>query len=223
MATNDTIFAFRPTRQTPQGGDIHNDRRLVACRFLEGSCYGMVNGRFQEAFQDLVHDLTPSFFQNISRHRISTVGHSVGGSLQLFMAVYLYQKYNIAPSYVIGFAGPFIGDKLFTETYIDPLKEQLGPNMWQIETIDLQNMNNYDATVEQYNVNNGNGEPNWGAFPFNPMSPFRPSFPTNVTVNTPIFIYEEDLCGVYITPLPNTYGMHDLKNYRSAFQGTLCV
>ena len=222
MEKNTTIFSFRPTQQTSEGGDIHNDRRLVACRFLDGSCYGMVNDRFQSAFLDLVEQIDDDFIESIRHHSISTVGHSLGGSLQLFMAVYLFQKYSIEPSFVLGFAGPFIGDRVFTDTYLTPLKEALGDRMWQIETVDASNPQNFDGTVEGYNVNNGDGSPNWGALPFNPLSRFRPEVPSDTSVKTPIFIDDEDLCGVNIVPFTDSYGMHDLRNYRRAFQGTQC-
>jgi hypothetical protein len=219
---SDIIFSFRPTQQSPEGGDIHNERRLSACRFLNGSCYGMVNDRFQQAFQDLVRDLDENVISNLKINQVSTVGHSLGGSLQLFMAVYLFEKYNIQPHYVLGFAGPFIGDKVFTDTYIAPLKEAVGENMWQVETIDISNPNNFDGTVEGYNVNNGDGAPNWGLRPFNPLSPWYPPISDNVIIKTPIFIDETDLCGLEITPLQDSYGMHDLKNYRIALIGKEC-
>lgn len=220
--TRHTIFSFRPTQQTSEGGEIHNDRRLSACRFLNDSCYGMVNDRFQQAFLSLVEDLDADFFDTIRSYDVSTVGHSLGGSLQLFMAVYLSEMWNIQPSYVLGFAGPFIGDEVFTQTYIDPLKESIPETMWQIETVDINNLQNFDGTAESYNVNNGEGTPNWGALPFNPLSPFRPFVPQESTIKTPIFIDEQDICGVHVVPLPESYGMHDLKNYRLGFQGTEC-
>lgn len=219
---NTTIFSFRPTQQTPEGGDIHNERRLVACRFLEGSCYGMVNDRFQQAFQDIIQQIDDEFINDIRHHSISTVGHSLGGSLQLFMAIYLFQKYNIEPTFSLGFAGPFIGDNVFTNTYMNPLKQALGDRMWQIETIDLSNPQNFDGTVEGYNVNNSEGSPNWGSLPLNPMSRFRPSLSEETTIKTPVFIDEDDLCGINITPLSDSYGMHDLRNYRLAFTSTEC-
>jgi hypothetical protein len=222
--TNDTIFSFRPTQQSRAGGDIHNNRRLAACRFLDGSCYGMVNDRFQQAFQDLVRDIPEELFSDLSYQRVSTVGHSLGGSLQLFMAIYLFEQYDITPSYVLGFAGPFIGDKIFTQTYIDPLKDEVDENMWQIMTIDVLNpTTNYDNSIEGYNVNNGDGSPDWNILPFNPLSPFQPNIPQDILVKTPIFIDERDVCGVNIIPVEDSYSMHDLKNYRLAFNGTECV
>ena len=220
---NVTVFSFRPTQQTSEGGEIHNERHLAACRFLNGSCYGMVNDRFQQAFQSILDNIDEEFIESIAKHPISTVGHSLGGSLQMFMAVYLFQQFSITPEFVLGFAGPFIGDETFTNTYLSPLKESIPDTMWQIETVDISNPNNFDGTVEGYNVNNGDGQPNWGVLPFNPLSRWGPSVPDNVTVKTPLYMDMTNLCGIKIHPLPDTYGMHDLKNYREAFQGTECT
>lgn len=226
VQNNNTVFTFRPTQQTPQGGDIHNERRLAACRFLNGSCYGMVNDRFQQAFEDLIADFPNELVENIRTHSVATVGHSLGGSLQLFMAVYLFQVYNLQPTYVLGFAGPFIGDEVFTQTYVDPLKETLGDRMWQIETMDISNPVEFDGTVEGYNVNNGDGQPDWNIWPFNPLdipNPFAPpQVQPSVKVRTPIYIDWDDLCGLPIQPVADAYGLHDLKNYRQGLGGESC-
>jgi hypothetical protein len=37
-----------------QGGDIHNNRQMVPCTFINGSCDGLVHERFQESFLELV-------------------------------------------------------------------------------------------------------------------------------------------------------------------------
>lgn len=221
--TNQTVFSFRPTRSNPTGAKIHHNRHLSACRFINGSCFGLVNSRFQMAFMDLVSDLDKNFISNISTTHVSTVGHSLGGSLQLFMAVYLKEQHSIQPLYALGFAGPFIGDQVFTETYQEPLKEQLGPNMWQIESMDVTDPSNYDGTVEGYNVNNWEGIPDWGLSPLNPTSRFRPYIPRVDVIKTPVFVQTDDICSLLVSPMTNSYGMHDLRNYRSALVGTDCA
>ena len=214
--TNDVIFSFRPTQQTSAGGDIHNNRKLSACRYMNGSCYGLVNDRFQEAFITLTEDLGDDFFKSLPTDSVSTVGHSLGGSFQLMMGVYLYSMYSIAPKYMLGFAGPFVGDVVFTETYQYPLKDKLQDKWWQIETVDVNNPSSYDGTVEGYNVNLPENDP-WEAW-----NPFVKKPPEDVTVNTPIYIEEDAICRIEIIPLSDSYGMHDLKNYRLALTGKDC-
>lgn len=222
LDTNHTVFTFRPTQQTREGGDIHNDRKLSACRYMNGSCYGLVNDRFQEAFSTLIEDLDDEFFKTLRTLNVSTVGHSLGGSFQLMMGVYLNSMFNITPVYMLGLAGPFVGDEVFTTTYQSPLKDVMKDRWWQIETVDKTDPRSYDGTVEGYNVNNGDGVPDWGNLPFNPLSPFQPWVPKEDRIKTPIFIDRDALCGVLIEPLAESYGMHDLKNYRLALTGRQC-
>jgi len=189
------LVTYRPTQQTPEGGDIHVHRVLVPCRFFDG-CTGLVHQRFQEAFLDLLEKLPVNFFQdqlstNTSIHLCS---HSLGGSLQLFMGIYLWKQHGILPSTMLGLAGPFIGDRSFSDAYQTPLKQSMGDRWWQIETVSAYNSYTYDGTVEGYNVDQ---------WPF-------------------IDIMYESICGVVIQPLPDSYGMHDLRNYRLAMSGTIC-
>lgn len=221
--TNHTVFSFRPTQQTREGGDIHNDRKLSACRYMNGSCYGMVNDRFQEAFSSLIEDLDGNFFRSLGSLNVSMVGHSLGGSFQLMLGVYLHNMFNITPVYMLGLAGPFVGDEVFTTTYQTPLKKVIKDGWWQIEAVDIANPQNYDGTVEGYNVNNGNGVPDWANLPFNPLSPSQPWVPKEVRLRTPIYIDLEAVCAVRIEPLAESYGMHDLRNYRLALQGGDCA
>ena len=41
-----------------QGQDIHVQRRMVNCTFLDGGCEGMVQERFQQAFEEVRRGLT---------------------------------------------------------------------------------------------------------------------------------------------------------------------
>lgn len=222
LVSNHTVFAFRPTQNTREGGDIHNDRKLSACRYMNGSCYGLVNDRFQEAFSTLIEDLDDAYFKSLRTLNVSTVGHSLGGSFQLMMGIYLHNMFNVTPRFMLGLAGPFVGDVVFTTTYQTPLKDAVKDGWWQIETVDKTDPRSYDGTVEGYNVNNGDGVPDWSNLPFNPLSPFQPWVPREDRLKTPIFIDKSALCGVKINPLAESYGMHDLKNYRLALQGTQC-
>jgi hypothetical protein len=42
------------------------------------------------------------------------------------------------------------------------------------------------------------------------------------TDNSQIFIDNDLICGVEISKLPDSYGMHDLRNYHLFFQGHEC-
>jgi len=220
VKTNHTVFSFRPTQNSKEGGDIHVDRKLSACRYMNESCFGMVNERFQEAFITLIQDLDDNFFEMIHGNNVSIVGHSLGGSFQLMMGIYLYNMYNITPKYMLGLAGPFVGDVVFTNTYQKSLREVMGENWWQIETVDISNPSNFDGTVEQYNVNNDDG----GGFPTIVWDPFPHIItkPKEDNTKTPIYIQKNVICGFYIHPLTESYGMHDLKNYRLMLGGLSC-
>jgi len=181
IGTDVSVIVFRPTQQNPDGGNIHVDRRLVPCRLAVG-CVGRVHDRFQQAFLDLLSQSAFSFPQDREYY---LTGHSLGGSLQIFMGVHLWLHHNILPTMMIGLAGPFIGDEEFTQTYQHPLRAAMEEQWWQIETVD--DASQRDGTVEGYNTN-------------------QPPF---------IFIDETSLCLLPIaSPIPGTYGMHDLTNYR---------
>ena len=53
---NTTYIVFRPTQQTPNGLDIHNNRHLSPCNFIFNGCQGLVHDRFQIAFESFVSD-----------------------------------------------------------------------------------------------------------------------------------------------------------------------
>lgn len=189
---NLTVISFRPTQQTPDGGNIHNDRKMVMCSFFP-HCQGKVHERFQEAFLSLINQVKDwSFIYN----DIATVGHSLGGSLQLFMGLFLWKKYNKPPLLSLGFAGPFIGDEKFSNNYLDGYFYVMQHRWWQIETTDANDPKRYDGTVEGYQV--GNNE---------------------------IFIDMEAVCSFPINPLQipdQAYGMHDLRQYRLYLAGKTC-
>jgi len=185
--TNVSVIVFRPTQQNPIGEEIHVDRRLVPCHLVNGGCVGMVNDRFQRAFLDLI-DQSSSFSTD---HEYYLTGHSLGGSLQIFMGIHLWLQYNIIPVMMIGLAGPFVGDEEFTQSYQHPLRTAMHDRWWQIETVN--DASQRDGTVEGYNVD-------------------HPPY---------IFIDETTLCLLPIsTPIPGTYGMHDLINYREGLYHT---
>ena len=190
---NNTFIVFRPTQQTPVGGEIHNERRMVSCTFFP-NCTGSVHERFQWVFNDMVQKA--GFDPNLFQYPLYIVGHSLGGALGVFMSIYLWNEYGIRSQMNLGLAGPYIGDEVFTVHHQRPLKTLYGPLWWQIESVDKNNPNNIDGTVEEYQVGT-NG----------------------------LYIDYNLLCGIPITPLPipsQAYGMHDLKQYRLFLNGSDC-
>lgn len=192
---NDSIFiVFRPTQMTDEGGNIHVDRQLALCNFIN-NCQGKVHNRFQQAFLSLINDgLDYNFYYSLKNYKIYITGHSLGGALQLFMGIYLYYTFNIIPSFMLGLAGPFIGDELFSNIYQISLKNILKDNWWQVETINIYDNSEFDGTVEGYNVD---------YYPY-------------------IFIYSKAICGIIVEKLSDSYGMHDLRNYKLFFVGNKC-
>lgn len=189
---NLSVVAFRPTQSTPDGENIHNNRQMVPCSFLP-NCEGKVHDRFQEAFLSLIVQIKDWKFL---QRDVATIGHSLGGSLQLFMGLYLWKKYNKPPLMSLGFAGPFIGDGQFSRAYLDAYFYIMHHNWWQIETVNMNNPGQYDGTVEGYQI--GNNE---------------------------IYIDMDALCSFPINPLSipdQAYGMHDLRQYRLYTSGTQC-
>uniref|UniRef100_A0A6C0K421 Fungal lipase-type domain-containing protein n=1 Tax=viral metagenome TaxID=1070528 RepID=A0A6C0K421_9ZZZZ len=189
-----TVFVFRPTQNTAPGQDIHKNRRLVSCVPLLGEgCLGMVNDRFQEAFCSLMGQVDLQEVLSPSK-AVYLTGHSLGGALQLMMGVYLYFRFSVVPSKMIGFAGPFIGDTTFTDKYVGGLRSVMSQSgvVWQIETIDQRNPQQYDGTVEGYQVDG----------------------PPYMQIETSM------ICGIPIDPLPDSYGLHDLRNYALFFEAS---
>lgn len=193
---NTIVINYRPTQMTPAGGDIHVNRVLVPCVFFDG-CVGLVHQRFQDAFLDLLGSIPEPFITDnivVGNRTLRLSGHSLGGSLQLFMALYLWQQHGIVPDVVLGLAGPFIGDEVFTATYQIPFKNLLGDRWWQVESVNRYNTYEFDGTVEGYNVD---------------YEPY-------------ISIMYDAVCGLYVDKLPDSYGMHDLRNYRTGMDGVVC-
>lgn len=187
------MIVFRPTQQNSEAEQIHQERQLAECTFLP-SCVGRVHARFQEAFLSLIED-DPWKDHVQEKKNIFTTGHSLGGSLQLFMALYLRHVLRILPHYSIGFAGPMIGDSVFTKRYLLDFQLTMNERWWQVETINKETME-FDGTVETYQV--GMNE---------------------------LTIPRDSICGFEILPLPipsHAYGMHDLKQYLLYLQGCVC-
>ena len=199
---NVTYIVFRPTQMYDQS--IHIDRHLVECKFIK-NCTGMVQARMQEAFFSLLRQIDIDLYTlyKLPKGKIIVTGHSLGGILQLYMSIYLWKELNIIPYASIGLAGPFIGDQIFADTYYTPLSNLT--KLWQVEDVDRTNHNNYDGTVEGYNMD------------------YLPN----------LYIDYKIICGLSIDPLiidptkgddPHySYGMHDLKNYRLALNGNNCT
>jgi len=182
---NETIITFRPTQSTTDGGQIHVDRHLSNCTFLNDHCKGRVHDRFQSAFNSLI-DAAP--FSSLLQSSHFIVGHSLGGSFSLFMALYSYHVLQKIPKIVLGLAGPFIGDDQFAQLY-EPLYQNT--EWYQVESVNKWNPSEFDGTVQEYNVDH---------------APY-------------INIYEKAICTVTVPKLPDSYGMHDLRNYALFFTG----
>lgn len=190
----DAVIIFRPTQQTREGGDIHVNRQLVSC-VLFPNCTGLVNDRFQRAFLDMIQKLPQNLIQDrLCSKKILLTGHSLGGSLQLMMAIYLWSGWGILPEISLGLAGPFIGDEVFTRNYQKPFLEAMDQKWWQIEAVHKYNGWDVDGTVSGYQVDH---------------SPF-------------LYIQQEAICRLSVNHLSDSYGMHDLKNYRTGLKGTKC-
>ena len=189
---NLSVVAFRPTQQTPKGQSIHTDRQLAPCAFFP-YCQGRVHKRFQEAFLSLVGGIHNWSF---AYNDVATVGHSLGGSLQLFMGVYLWETLGKLPILGLGLAGPFIGDEEFTMTHLQPYFGRMQGNKWQVEVADANDSRRHDGTVEDYQVG-----------------------------DRQLCVLDEAVCRFRVHPLTvpmQAYGLHDLKQYRLFMSGEQC-
>jgi hypothetical protein len=191
-ASQDTaIIVFRPTQQTPQGGDIHVDRHVSPADFLQHKTnQGRVHYRFQQAYLEMVHSCR-SILSTLAtaKQNIYVTGHSLGGSFSLFMAATLYYDFHIVPQGVYAFAGTFIGDEEYTEVIQRPLVSTFPVQL--MEVVDRHDPNRRDGTSEQYQ-----------------------------TADQSLDIVTSMICGLYIDPLgpQESYGLHDLKNYQKAIR-----
>jgi len=141
-----SVIAFRPTQQTDHGGQIHVDRRVSPCTFLE-SPQGNVHERFQNAFVAMENECAGTL-HTLTDQTVLITGHSLGGSFSLFMAAKLYYDYHITPKGVYGFAGTFIGDETYTAHIQTPMRPVFP--VWLIEVVDIRNPDNRDRTSEGY-------------------------------------------------------------------------
>jgi hypothetical protein len=198
----DLVIVFRPTQQNPTGTSIHTYRRMVPCTFLGDGCKGLVMERFQEAFQSLVEDRS---IRNIINDKvyIYSTGHSLGGTFSVMMGVYLYETLEIRPKIILSMAGPFFGDTVFNQQYLTPLFNSMRDQLIITETINIENPSEFDGTIEGYTCD------------------IPPDIPPVVQHDIDIPI--EMICGLPIYKIEDSYGMHDLRNYREFFTGTLCT
>lgn len=153
------------------------------------------NGLVLDRFQQAFISLvsgTDSFWTPGSNIYIS--GHSLGASFSIMMGIYLAQDFQITPKMILNMAGPFFGDTVFNQAYLIPLAESLQENLVICESVNENNQGEFDGTIEGYNCGT------------------QPDI--NILTNL--------ICGVPIYKLPNSYGMHDLNNYREFFVGNGC-
>lgn len=186
------FFIFRPTQQ--DGWTIHQDIKLVSIQFLSAVLDGFVHERFQEAFMSLLQNMPSDVLQNIKIYKkIYIGGHSLGGALSIFMLMHLVYNIGIIPDNVIGLAGPFIGDDIFDTNFQKPLQSLKSLEWFQVYTQIVSSTNIKDETILGYNS----------------------SYP-------PFIYYNDDLVCTFSIPtqVPDSYGMHDIKNYISWFRNT---
>jgi len=153
------------------------------------------NGLVLDRFQQAFISLvsgTESFWTLGSNIYLS--GHSLGASFSVMMGIYLIKDFQITPKMILNMAGPFFGDDVFNQNYLIPLAESLQENLVICESVNENNSSEFDGTIEGYNC---------GSQP-------------------DINILHNLICGVPIYKLPNSYGMHDLNNYREFFVGNRC-
>ena len=192
---NTYVIVFRPTQQTPQGGDIHVDRYLTDCTYLNNNNQGKVHNRYQIAFISLFNNCKNTIDDFNDNSNIYITGHSLGGAFAIFMMTKLYFDYQIIPKIVYGFAGTFIGDYTYTINTQNIVKDVT--DFYLIETVDKDNTNNFDGTSEGYNTNNND---------------------IYIDTSSICGFYITPL------PQWETYGMHDLKNYNSGIpDNTVCT
>jgi len=153
------------------------------------------NGLVLDRFQQAFSSLvsdTDSFWTPGSNIYIS--GHSLGASFSVMMGVYLVNDFQITPKMILNMAGPFFGDSVFNQDYLISLAESLQENLVICESVNENNQSEFDGTIEGYNCG------------------------TQPDINILNYL----ICGVPIYKLPNSYGMHDLNNYREFFVGNRC-
>ena len=202
----DLVIVFRPTQQNPTGTSIHADRRMVPCEYLGDGCKGLVMERFQEAFLSLVEDLGgEKLMTNIINDKVYMyiTGHSLGGTFSVMMGVYLYERFQIRPKIILSMAGPFFGDTEFNQQYLTPLFNRMRDQLIITETINIENPSEFDGTIEGYTCD------------------VPPDVPPDVQPDIDIPI--EMICGLPIYKIEDSYGMHDLRNYKEFFMGTICT
>jgi len=207
----DLVIVFRPTQQNFIGTSIHTDRRMVPCEYLGDGCKGLVMERFQEAFTSLVED---GLIRNIINDKVNIyiTGHSLGGTFSVMMGIYLYEKLEIRSKIILSMAGPFFGDTVFNQQYLTPLFDRLRDELIITETINIDNPSEFDGTIEGYlcdippDIQPGNQ-------PDNQQIEHQPD------IDIPI----EMICGLPIYKIEESYGMHDLRNYKEFFTGTVCT
>ena len=100
-------------------------------------------------------------------------------------------------------AGPFFGDTEFNQQYLTPLFNKMRDQLIITETINIENPSEFDGTIEGYTCD------------------VPPDVPPDVQPDIDIPI--EMICGLPIYKIEDSYGMHDLRNYKEFFMGTICT
>lgn len=175
--------------QATPEGQAIHANRRLVPCALYPGCTGLVHERMQEATLSLMKTVD----WDALLHNASTVwitGHSLGGALSLMASVVLRRANVVNADRPLAMVLGLAGPFVGDETFVAAETATTSFPSFQVETIDAVGKG-FDGTVEGYNVD-------------------QPPF---------IYINTSRICGVEITPLSDSYGLHDLRNYALWFQG----
>ena len=130
--------------------------------------------------------------------KVYVFGTSLGGALQLFMALWLWKVQGVLPTLSLGIAGPFIGDKAFADAYQEPYRVASKGTWWQSESVDVKNATRFDDVCESYQVPPTGHE---------------------------LYVQRNAMCAFPVHPLKipqEAFGMHDLRQYHLFLSGKDC-
>ena len=96
---------------------LFDEPKLVKCKLFE-NCIGDVHMKSQDTFLSL---LSNNIIDIILKHQHIFIG-SYHDNFDLFLSIYLHQKFSIIPKMSLSFGGIFIGDSTFTQHYVRLLK-----------------------------------------------------------------------------------------------------
>lgn len=190
-------YTYVPCLQQPNGEIIHINRTMATCNFLGQGCTGEVHGKFQAGFNSMVASVS-DWSPYLDKKKVYVMGTSLGGALQLFMALWLWKVKGVVPEMSLGIAGPFIGNKAFNDAYQEPFFQVMNGTWWQSESVDIKNTTRYDDVCESYQVPPTGHE---------------------------LYVNRQVMCAMPVKALKvpeEAFGMHDLRQYHLFLSGTDC-